>query len=91
MDPAMQEWIPYLVSHLSNDDGVVRFKTTFTSADPELLIWFVPKLTHPDKVLKLMREPQFLVHYPDKSVEKVKNPFSFGSGYDVLDGNAVKE
>lgn len=91
MDPAMQEWIPYLVSHLSNDDGVVRFKTTFASADPELFIWFVPKLTHPDKVLKLMREPQFLVHYPDKSVEKVKNPFSFGSGYDVLDGDAVKE
>jgi polyferredoxin len=77
MDPGMQEWIPYLVSHMSNDDGIVRFKTAFTNTDPELKLWYVTKLTTPEKIRTLLNEPMFLVHYPDKSVERVKNPFRF--------------
>ncbi|NVO20479.1 MAG: 4Fe-4S binding protein [Bacteroidetes bacterium] len=83
MDPEMQDWIPYLVSQLSNDDGVIRFKIEFTSSDPLLLISYVPTMTTRDKIIKLMNEPTFMVHYPDKSVKKVKNPFPIvlsGSG-----------
>jgi len=76
-EPEMQQWIPYLLSHASNNDGIVRFKIVFTAKDPRLRLWFVPKLTRPEEIQQLMNEPVFLVHYPDKSVEKVKNPFSF--------------
>jgi len=85
MEPDMQEWIPYLVSHLSNDDGVVRFKTVFTETEPELRMWFVPKLTNPDKIRKLLNEPLFLVHYPDKSVKKIQNPFQFKNSGRVVE------
>ena len=77
MDPVMQEWIPFLVSHLSNDDGIVRFQTLFTPADPLLRIWYVPFMTDEVKIKQLMKDKVFLVHYPDKTVKKVENPFSY--------------
>lgn len=83
VNPEMQQWIPFLISHLSNDDGIIRFQTVFTTTDPEMRIWFVPRLTNPEKIRKLMTEPEFLVHYPDKSVKKVKNPFTFTGGGEV--------
>ena len=78
IDPAMPEWMPFLISHLSNDDGIVRFRTQFTATEPLLEITFDPSLTTPDKIIKLMKAPKFLVHYPDKSVKEVENPFKLG-------------
>ncbi|MBK7173560.1 MAG: 4Fe-4S binding protein [Bacteroidales bacterium] len=78
IDPALQQWMPFLISHLSNDDGIVRFKTLFTATDPLLEITYVPSLTTPEKINKLINAPKFLVHYPDKSVKEVENPFKLG-------------
>ena len=78
IDPALQQWMPFLISHLSNDDGIVRFKTLFTATDPLLEITYVPTLTTPEKINKLINAPKFLVHYPDKSVKEVENPFKLG-------------
>jgi hypothetical protein len=75
IDLEMQQWIPYLISHFSNNDGIVRFQTVFTSSDPELVITYVTKMTNPEQIRKMIEEPELLVHYPDKSVKKVKNPF----------------
>lgn len=41
LDPEMQQRIPYLVSHASNDDGIVRIKTEFIESGPVIKIWFV--------------------------------------------------
>ena len=76
-DPGMQKWIPYLVSHASNDDGVVRMQTEFTKEGPVIKIWFVDKLTSVEKINSLLKATEFVVHYPDKSTKKVKNPFRF--------------
>jgi len=76
-DPGLQKWMPFLVSQVSNDDGIVRLKTEFGENGPLLRIWFVSSLTTPDKITALLKSPEFIVHYPDKSVKKVKNPFSF--------------
>lgn len=76
-DPAMQEWMPYLVSHASNDDGIVRVLTDFTPDGPVLKIWFVNNLTTVEKINAMLKATEFVVHYPDKSVKKVKNPYNF--------------
>ncbi len=76
-DPGMQQWIPFLVSHASNDNGIVRIQTSFTEDGPILKIWFVESLTTVEKINSLLKSPEFIVHYPDKSVKKVKNPFLF--------------
>jgi len=76
-DPAMQKWIPFLVSHASNDDGIVRIQTSFTESGPVIKIWFVSGLTTVEKINSILKTQEFIVHYPDKSVKKVKNPFNF--------------
>jgi hypothetical protein len=79
-DPAMQHWIPYLVSHASNDDGIVRIQTSFTKSGPVIKIWFVNNLTTVEKINSLLKSSEFIVHYPDKTVKKTKNPFRFETG-----------
>lgn len=74
-DPASQEWIPYLISHASNDSGIVRFSILFTDDGPVLRIGYVKSLTTPEKISKLLNAPELLVYYPDGKTEKVQNPF----------------
>jgi hypothetical protein len=76
-DPDMQQWMPFLVSHASNDDGIVRVQTSFTESGPVLKIWFVNGLTTVEKINSILKSTELIVHYPDKSVKKVKNPFRF--------------
>lgn len=76
-DPEMQKWIPFLVSHASNDDGIVRIKTEFSEAGAVIKIWFVDGMTTVGKINAVLKSPELIVHYPDKSVKKVKNPFKF--------------
>ena len=79
-DPEMQQWMPFLVSHASNDDGIVRIQTSFTERGPVIKIWFVSELTTVEKINSLLKASEFLVHYPDKTVKKTKNPFRFETG-----------
>jgi len=76
-NPGMQKWIPFLVSHASNDDGIVRIQTVFTESGPVIKIWFVNSMTTVEKINTLLKAPEFIVHYPDKSVKRIKNPFRF--------------
>jgi len=76
-DPEMLQWMPFLVSHASNDDGIVRIQTEFTKSGPVIKIWFVNSMTTVEKINALLKASEFNVHYPDKSVKKIKNPFRF--------------
>jgi hypothetical protein len=76
-DPEMQKWIPFLVSHASNDDGIVRIQTSFTENGAMIKIWFVSSLTTVEKINTVLKASDFIVHYPDKSTRKIKNPFRF--------------
>jgi hypothetical protein len=76
-DPTMLQWIPFLVSHASNDDGIVRIQTSFSENGPVIKIWFVNSLTTVGKINSVLKAPEFIVHYPDKTIKKVRNPFRF--------------
>ncbi len=76
-DPEMQQWMAFLVSHASNDNGIVRIQTVFNPEGPVMKIWFVNSLTTVEKINSMLKATEFTVHYPDKSTKKVKNPFTF--------------
>jgi ferredoxin/uncharacterized membrane protein len=76
-DPALQEWIPYLISHSSNDDGIVRFSIIFSDGGPMLKLVYVKTMTSPEKIFELLKQPKMQVHFPDGKTEEAENPFSF--------------
>ncbi len=73
----LQRWFPFLMSHVSNDDGVIGFLAEWTSEVPFVRLTYVPSLTTPEKIKSLVLAPKLSVHYPDGSVREFDNPFTF--------------
>lgn len=89
-----KDWVPFLLSHSSNDNGVVRFQAMFSDDLPVLRIWYVKNHTNKESILKLLNVPQLKVYYPDGTHKYFKNVFTIeGPGevlyvkWDVLDSN----
>jgi polyferredoxin len=83
--PELQEWIPYLLSHSSNNNGIVRFQTLFSDSLPELRIWYVKRLTSPELILKLLNQSQLKVYFPDGSNKVFKNRFIIDGPGEIID------
>ncbi len=64
----------YLVSHLSNEKGIVRFSTRYMNG-PKALVYFNPKLISLEKLKAAISSPMMTVHFRGGKVEKVKNPY----------------
>jgi polyferredoxin len=73
--PELQEWVPFLLSHSSNDPGVVRFQTMFSDSLPELRIWYIKEKSNSESILRLLNQPQLKVYFPDGSSKHFKNHF----------------
>jgi ferredoxin len=82
--PDLQEWLPYLLSHSSNDAGIVRFQTMFSDSLPELRIWYANGLTGPEPILSLLNQPQLKVYYPAGSSRLFKNPFIISGPGEII-------
>jgi NAD-dependent dihydropyrimidine dehydrogenase PreA subunit len=68
----------YLISHLSNDKGVVAFETMLDSAGTELgVIHFVDTLTVPENIFAAVNVDTLVFHYSDGRTGKLANPFNF--------------
>jgi hypothetical protein len=75
---ALKARYTYLISHLSNDSGVIGFETELDSLGSELgVIWFVDTLTVPDKIFAAVNADTLLFHYTDGRTGKLANPFKF--------------
>lgn len=88
ISPLNQETIDqlsYLESHLSNDEGVVAFKTVFTDDNVYADITFVTAKTKPSTIFKLLNSPKFTVYYSDGTSEEVDNTFKFEKEGQVLE------
>jgi polyferredoxin len=78
----------FLVSHLSNDSGVVGLETSVNDEGSEMLtVWFVDSLTVPDKIFSAVNADSLLLHYADGSTGSVGNPFRFKEKGAVITGN----
>ena len=68
----------YLVSHLSNDSGVIAFETMLDSLGTELgVIHFVDTITAPDNIFAAVNADTLVFHYSDGRTGKLANPFRF--------------
>ena len=68
----------YLVSHLSNDSGIVGFETSLDDAGAEILtLWYVDTLTTPDRIFGALSADSLVLHYADGTVGTAPNPFRF--------------
>jgi hypothetical protein len=70
--------VSYFVSHLSNDNGVVGFKSTMDSTSQIYFkIIYVDSLTNEGKILKNMKSDTLTINYEGGEVGKVVNKFKF--------------
>jgi polyferredoxin len=68
----------YLVSHLSNDKGIVAFETMIDTTGTEVgIISFIDTITSAENVYKTINTDTLLFHYSDGRTGKIANPFSF--------------
>ncbi|MBE0677774.1 MAG: 4Fe-4S binding protein [Bacteroidales bacterium] len=68
----------YLISHLSNDAGVVGFETSLDEDGEEVAtVWFVDTLTTPENIFGYVNADTLTIHYSDGRTGIVANPFHF--------------
>lgn len=66
------------VSHISNDGGIVEFKTRLDSTFREVAeIIYIDTITNPENIKKILQSDSLTVTYTDGTVGKVKNMFGF--------------
>jgi len=74
----MQARYVYLMSHLSNDTGVIGFETRLDSAGTELgIVHYVDSLTTPENIFGAVNTDTLVFHYADGTTGKLANPFTF--------------
>ncbi len=77
----------YLISHLSNDGGIVGFETSLDEAGAEMLtLLYVDTLTVPEKIFGTLSADSLLLHYNDGTTGKVPSPFRFAPADTVTTG-----
>ena len=82
--------IPYLVSHLSNNKGIVRFSTRYTDK-PVAMVYFDPEKTTLEEVKKTISAEKLKVHFRDGSVKEVENPFKSKPDGEVIQAAEIKK
>ena len=70
--------LPYLISHLSNDDGVVEFQSVL-DANQQIAfqIIYVDSMTNKAKIEKALRSDTLSVIYGGGEKGKIANMFKF--------------
>ena len=63
-----------LSSHISADDGVVRFSTRYLDA-PSGIVLFDTSMTSLEKVKAALRQPKLTVFMASKQTKEFTNPF----------------
>ncbi len=72
--PMLKRQIPYLMSHISHDDGIVRLTTAWDDG-PKAYVFFAQDLTPLDSVKKYLSSDTLYVTFTSGEKRAVKNPF----------------
>jgi Pyruvate/2-oxoacid:ferredoxin oxidoreductase delta subunit len=75
--PDKAHWLPYLESHLSNDEGIVRFQTLMEGNVAMLKVYFVKAKTNENNIRKALNAPKLTVFYPGGETKQYDNPYHF--------------
>jgi len=75
---SQQKKYPYMVSHLSNNGGIIEFRTGLDSSFTQVLdIQYVDSLVSADEILNLLRSDSLQVSYKNGTKGTVENMFDF--------------
>lgn len=69
--------IPYLMSHLSGDKGVVNFKAASEDGKPLLEIEYIPSKTDVPKIIQTLNQSKLNVLMDNGENILIENPFTF--------------
>lgn len=75
--------LSYYVSHLSGNDGIVRFETLYTDK-PIAHIYFDPAQVDSAEIVKMLTSPTMTVYLQDGSTRDFENPFHPEEPYKVI-------
>lgn len=76
-DPELIDMPWYLLSHVSNDKGIVSFKISPSNEGFMLEITFVVDMTDETKIKNLLSAETLSVHLSDGSLQSLDNPYKF--------------
>ncbi|HPT32553.1 MAG TPA: hypothetical protein PLW67_11965, partial [Prolixibacteraceae bacterium] len=77
----------FLVSHLSNDDGIIELKTFLNEAYEEIVaVSYVDSMTNEAAILKALNSDSLLITYTSGEKGKVPNMFKFTLPADTIPG-----
>jgi polyferredoxin len=76
-DPSLADMPWYLLSHISNDRGVVKFEVISSDTGFMLGLVYLPEMTGSDEIVRQLNEPELKVHMSDGSTQTFKNPYKF--------------
>ncbi|MHB2156582.1 4Fe-4S binding protein [Calditrichota bacterium GD2] len=79
-----------LVSHLSTNDYIVRFKTDIVDEKPYAFVYFVKNKVPADSIFSALNKPQLTVHYRNGKTGLVNNPFRFPEKGEVIQAEKAK-
>jgi len=77
LEPEYSEQLPFLISHISNDKGTVRYYTEYTGDAPFAHSLYKKDITSPENIYTALNALQLRVSYDDGSEEYLPNPFRF--------------
>jgi hypothetical protein len=67
----------YLLSHISNNRGVVKFEVIPSDTGFVLGLVYIPEMTGRDEIIRQLNEPELKVHLSDGSTQTYRNPYKF--------------
>lgn len=73
-NPALRQRFSSLTSHLSADEGIVRFSTRYMDA-PSAIIYFDPAKTNAENIKKALVKPMLTIFTSDTETKDIPNPF----------------
>jgi len=75
-DAAIIENLPYLISALSAEEGILRFRTNFTDK-PVVQIFFNKEKLFPEKILNILLADTLSYFVNETTTERMGNIFKF--------------
>jgi copper chaperone CopZ len=76
-NPELTDMPWYLLSHISNNRGVVKFEIQATDRGFELHLVYLPQMTSKEEILNQLNEPALKVHLSDGTEQQLDNPYRF--------------
>lgn len=76
-DPSLNDMPWYLLSHISNNRGVVKFEVIPSDTGFVLGLVYIPEMTGRDEIIRQLNEPELKVHLSDGSTQTFRNPYKF--------------